>query len=407
MRQSKRMAVWGFSLAVLCGAPDAQSQTRSGIIESARTEKEATLKPYTLPKDERIIIKVQDSLPYRLLTGDAKGFGVSFGNTMPGSGFTLGPSYTRSLWENKLILRADAKAGINQSYGGRVELSFPRLFTERTFLTFSTQFRNISEMPYYGSGPDSEKTGRSNYRLEDTNLEVRPGIRIFKGLSAGAIGSYLAVNTGPGHASRFISAEEQYDSAATPGIDRQTNYWRGGGFVEYDWRDRAYYPTRGGKYSAQYVRYLDKQLGAYSFLRLDLDAAQYIPMFNGTRVFALHGASSLTTAGNGQAVPYYVQPTLGGSNTLRGYRLNRFYGDNSVMVNGEYRWFCSPALDMAVFADAGKVFQRWEQWNLHNLESDVGFSLRFKGREGSPAFSIDTGFSHEGFQIWFRVNNIH
>ena len=142
MRQSKRMAVWGFSLAVLCGAPDAQSQTRSGIIESARTEKEATLKPYTLPKDERIIIKVQDSLPYRLLTGDAKGFGVSFGNTMPGSGFTLGPSYTRSLWESKLILRADAKAGINQSYGGRVELLFPRLFTERTFLTFSTQFRN-------------------------------------------------------------------------------------------------------------------------------------------------------------------------------------------------------------------------------------------------------------------------
>jgi hypothetical protein len=59
---------------------------------------------------------------------------------------------------------------------------------------------------------------------------------------------------------------------------------------------------------------------------------------------------------------------------------------------------------MAVFADAGKVFQRWEQWNFHNLESDVGFSVRFKGRAGGPALSLDTGFSHEGFQIWFRVN---
>jgi outer membrane protein assembly factor BamA len=157
-------------------------------------------------------------------------------------------------------------------------------------------------------------------------------------------------------------------------------------------------------YSAQYVRYLDRHLGAYSFLRLDLDASQYIPLFNRTRVFALHGSSSLTTAGKGQVVPFYVQPTLGGSNTLRGYRFNRFYGDNSVMVNGEYRWFCSPSLDMAVFADGGKVFQRWEQWNFHNLESDVGFSVRFKGRAGRPAFSLDTGFSHEGFQIWFRVN---
>jgi outer membrane translocation and assembly module TamA len=77
------------------------------------------------------------------------------------------------------------------------------------------------------------------------------------------------------------------------------------------------------------------------------------------------------------------------------------------MVNGEYRWFCSPALDMAVFADAGKVFQRWEQWNFHHLESDVGFGVRFKGRAGTPAFSVDTGFSHEGFQIWFRVNNMN
>jgi hypothetical protein len=59
---------------------------------------------------------------------------------------------------------------------------------------------------------------------------------------------------------------------------------------------------------------------------------------------------------------------------------------------------------MAVFVDAGKVFQRWEQWNLHNLESNVGFSLRLKGRAGSPGLSFDTAFSHEGFQIWFRVN---
>jgi outer membrane translocation and assembly module TamA len=124
-------------------------------------------------------------------------------------------------------------------------------------------------------------------------------------------------------------------------------------------------------------------------------------------VFTVHGASSLTTAGNGQLVPFYLQPTLGGANTLRGYRFNRFYGDNSVMVNGEYRWFCSPTVDMAVFADAGKVFQRWEQWNFHHLESDVGFSVRFKGRAGTPVFSVDTGFSHEGFQLWFRVNTIN
>jgi outer membrane protein assembly factor BamA len=406
MTQSKRIAVFGLSLFVLWAGrqAQAQSQSRTDLIESERTEKEAVLTPWVAPKGEQVIERAVKSLPYRLLTGNAHGFSLSFGNMLPGAGFAIGPTYTRSIWEGKLLFRADARASINQSYLGRFEVSVPRLFSDRTFVTFSALHRNISEMPYYGSGPDSSKTGRSNYRLEDTNIELRPGVRVFKGLSAGPIGSYLNVNTGPGKATAYISTEKQYDPIAAPGVDRQTNFWRGGGFVEYDWRDRTSYPTSGGRYSAQYVRYLDKNLGAYSFLRLDLDASQYIPIFNRTRVLALHGSSSLTSTGNGQLVPFYLQPALGGSNTLRGYRFNRFYGDNSTMVNGEYRWFCSPALDMAVFAEAGKVFRRWEQWNFHNLESDVGFSLRFKSRTARPAFTLDTAFSHEGFQIWFRAN---
>jgi len=141
-------------------------------------------------------------------------------------------------------------------------------------------------------------------------------------------------------------------------------------------------------------------------MRLDLDATQYIPLFNHTRVIALRGASSLTDTNSSQLVPFYLQPTLGGPDTLRGFRFQRFYGNNSVMVSGEYRWFCSPLLDVAAFADGGKVFNDWKEWNLHNLESDVGFSLRFKGRTGNSVFNLDTGFSHEGFQIWFHVNNL-
>jgi len=407
MTHLKRITVLGFGLFVLGALREAQGQSRFDLIESARTEKEANLTPEVQPKAERRIEWIEESLPYRLLTGQEHGFGLTFGNVAPGSGFAIGPTYAKPLWDGQLIVRAGAVAAVNRSYLGLLEVSLPSLLHDHAFLTFSTQHRNISEMPYYGPGPDSSKTGRSDYRLEDTNVELRPGVRIYKGLSASLIGSYLAVNTGPGHSSQFISTEEQFGPAAAPGIDRQTNFWRGGGLVEYDWRNRASSPTKGGKYSAQYVRYLDHNLSQYSFLRLDLDAEQYIPLFNHTRVIALHGASSLTTTNNGQRVPFYVQPTLGGPNTLRGYRYNRFYGDNSVMVNAEYRWFCSPILEMAVFADGGKVFNRWEQWNFHNLESDVGFSVRLKGRSARTVFSFDTGFSHEGFQIWFRANKLN
>jgi hypothetical protein len=75
------------------------------------------------------------------------------------------------------------------------------------------------------------------------------------------------------------------------------------------------------------------------------------------------------------------------------------------MVSAEYRWHVSPTLQLAAFADGGKVFKRWEQWNLRDMETDVGFGVRFRGRTRT-VFSIDTAFSNEGFQIWFRVNNL-
>lgn len=395
------MVVW-FGLY---GLAHAQLQSRSELIDSARAEKEANLTPETTPKPERRLEDIEHSWPYRMLTGNTDGFSVAYGGILPGLAFAAGPRYRRTdLWCGKLIAQAEVRAAANQSYVGRLDLVLPHLFDDRAFLNFSATHRDLSEMPYYGSGPESRKTGRSDYRLEDTNIEVRPGVRIYKGLKATAIGSFLAVNVGPGHSTRYISSEEQFGPAAAPGIDRQTNFWRGGGMVEFDWRDRASNSTRGGRYAAQYVRYLATDLGRFSFSRLDLDASQYIPLFSRTHVIALHGGSSMTSTGDNQTVPFYLQPTLGGPETLRGYRVNRFYGDNSTIVNTEYRWDASPILQMVAFADAGKVFNRWEQWNFHGLQSDVGFGLRFRGRS-KIAFSVETGFSHEGFQIWVRTNN--
>jgi outer membrane protein assembly factor BamA len=383
----------------------AQTETRADLIDSPRTQKETKLTPEEPPKAEKRIESIENSVPYRLMTGEFDGFGIGFGTIIPGSGFAIRPSYTRTdLFDGRLALRVDALGAVNRSYLGSLDLAAPNLFGGYGFVDFNVVHRDISEMPYYGAGPNSRKTGRSDYRLEDTNVELRPGVRIFKGLRASLIGSYLVNNVGPGYSSRYISAELQYSPSIAPGIDRQTNFLRGGGAVEYDWRNNPSNPTKGGRYSAQYVRYLDQNLGAYSFLRLDLDASQYISMFNGTRVIALRGASSLTTTSGNQRVPFYLQPALGGPDSLRGYRFDRFYGDNSTMVSAEYRWEASPILQLVAFADGGKVFNRWEQWNFHGIQTDVGFGIRFKNLD-KTVFSLDTGFSHEGFQIWFRMNN--
>ena len=390
-------------------APASQTSSvelRTQQIESARDEKQANLRPEAEPKAQHDLVWVRRSFPYRLMSSQLNGFGIGVGQLAAGAGFALGPQFSRSdFLDGKMSVKIGARGSTNQSYLGRFDVSFHDLFGGHAFLDFGAAHRDLSEMPYYGAGPDSLKSGRSDYRLEDTTVEVQPGITPIRHVRAGLTGAFLKVNVGPGHATRYISTERQFTPETTPGIDRQTAFWRGGAFLEYDWRDRDGAPTSGGKYSAQYTRYLDRNLDQFSFLRLDFDAAQYIPLLNHTRVIALHAATSLTKTNGTQQVPFYLQPTLGGAETLRGYRTLRFYGNNSVLVNAEYHWEASPTFGVLAFVDAGRVFDRWAQWNLHNAESDVGFGFAFR-TESKVAFRLDTGFSHEGFQVWFRANNM-
>lgn len=381
-------------------------ERRADQIESAREEKESKLQPETEPKLQHEIKRVQHNVVYRLMTSDFSGFGVELGSLGPGSGFALGPTFSKkNLLNGQLDLRLRGRVSIGRSYLGRVDARFHDLIGDRFTLDLFADHRSLSEVPYYGPGPDSEESERTNYRLEDTTVEARPSFTPFRHFRIGPIGAHTKMNVSPGHSRIYVSTEHVFTPQQTPGIDQQTTFWEGGGFLQFDWRDRDWAPTSGGKYTAKYLRYLDRDVDRYSFLRLDFDASQYIALFNRTRVIALHAATSLTKTNGTQVIPFYMQPTLGGAESLRGYRSYRFYGRNSVLADVEYRWEVSPTLSVAAFADGGKVFDRWSEWNLHSAESDVGFGFAFR-TETRVVFRIDTGFSHEGVQIWFRANNI-
>jgi outer membrane protein assembly factor BamA len=130
-----------------------------------------------------------------------------------------------------------------------------------------------------------------------------------------------------------------------------------------------------------------------------------VPVLNERRVFALRAKSTMTLPDGGATVPFYFQPSLGGSEDLRGYRPYRFRDNNLLAFNAEYRWEVFSGLDMALFADAGKVTHYVSQLNLHDLESDVGFGFRFNAHDRT-ILRLDVGFSHEGFQVSIKFHNI-
>lgn len=401
-----RLSILGVVFLLLCPSLAAQANSRTAQIEAARREKSQKLQPDEVSKGERLLRYIREQRVLERISAGIAGFRIKLGGLVSGGGFALGPEYLRrDLADGEILFRGAAQASIKGYQKYDLQFGLPGFARNRLFLDFYSVHHNYPGINYYGPGPDSKKDSRSNFRLEDTAVDLALGARPFKYFSLGATGGKLFMNVGPGGDRRFVSTEKVFTPAETPGIDQQAYFLRYAGFAQFDYRDNPGGPRSGGNYLAQYGRYVDQTLGRHSFERLDVELQQYFPFFNKRRVIALRGKTALSSPDAGKTVPFYLQPVLGGSDDLRGFRPFRFYGDNLLVVNGEYRWESFSGLDMALFADAGKVFQRHSQCNFHDLESSVGFGVRFNVHN-NVFLRIDVGFSHEGFQVWFKFNNI-
>ncbi|MCC6262799.1 MAG: BamA/TamA family outer membrane protein [Bryobacterales bacterium] len=383
----------------------AEPETREAVIQAERDRKAESLTPDKPNKGEALLSRVKDDKILERLTSGFGGFRVKFGGLAPGAGMALGPEYFRDDFaDGAFHVRAAAQMSFHGARKLDFELVAPRLAREKLEWSFQTVHHNYPSLAYYGPGPESEKTGRSDYRLEDTAIDTTLVLKPVRNLKLGGSVGYLFVNTGPGGRDGIISADRQYPPSRTQGIDAQANALRYGAFAQIDYRDNPGGPRSGGSYTAQYNVYRDQDLNRFDFSRLTVDLQQYFPFFNKRRVIALRARTNHSFVSGGQAVPFYLQSVLGGNSDLRGYRPFRFYGDNSLLMNAEWRWEVFSGLDMAVFADAGKVFQHHNQFDFHNLESAVGVGLRFNARNNT-FIRLDAGFSHEGYQVWFSFGD--
>jgi outer membrane protein assembly factor BamA len=387
-------------------AQQATSTSRADEIEQARQKKAATLTPEVASVNERRLVTIREKHILEKISYGIGGLRARFGALVTGSGFALGPEYFRDDLRNQQILfRATAQFSTQRFQLYDVELSFPRLLDEHAFVELHATHRNFPQMQYYGPGPESKRTGRSDYRLEDTNLSFVAGVRPIRQFRFGASGGFTEINVGPGTRDQWTNTEVQYGPLLAPGVNRQTDYLQGGVFAQFDYRDNPGGPRAGGNYLAKFTYNKDVDLKQGTFRRLEAEAQQYIPFFNQRRVIALRARSELTYKNRNQVIPFYMQSVLGGSNDLRGFRPYRFYDDNLILFNAEYRYEVFSGLDMAIFGDAGKVFHSKRDWNVRNMEAAYGIGMRFNARN-NVFLRLDAGFSHEGFMIWFKFNNV-
>ena len=201
---------------------------------------------------------------------------------------------------------------------------------------------------------------------------------------------------GRGKDTLFPSTDDVFTIAAAPGLGTETDFLKTDLSAALDWRDNPSHPHAGGRYAIAVTNFDDRDLGRYDFYRVDVNLQQYVPLPDRYRLVALRAHGVFTNADSDSAVPFYLQPTLGGASHLRGFRESRFRDQNSVLVGAEYRWEAWWALDVALFADAGMVAPSRESLSWRETEVGYGIGFRFHSNRAFVA-RLDLAFSREGF----------
>ncbi|MCP5119988.1 MAG: BamA/TamA family outer membrane protein [bacterium] len=388
----------------------AQAPTRAQQIEQARKKKAEQLEPEKTASfvGKMELLKEPGNLEEFLTTGEGSdGFQpIGFGGTRSGHGFSYGVGYAlRDLFGGRAHFKSRVRGTVARAFLFGADFEMPRLAHNKHFLEINAQYENSPRMDYYGKGSGSREADRTSYLLEDASVDLTSGVRLTRNLRLGVTGGIYRVNVGPGKRPGFPSTEELFTHTQAPGIIQQTNYLRGGPFIEFDWLSEPGRARSGGLYRASLRAYDDRKLHAHDFRQLEIEASQYFPYLNGSRTVALNGYASINLAGDGKQVPFYLQPYLGSSHRLRGFRRYRFHDDNAVHMTAEHRWDVFSGMDMALFVDAGKVAPKWRKLTLDKLEYSAGVGFRATIR-GGVFMRLDFAVSREGLMFWWAWSDV-
>jgi len=357
-------------------AQEPEPQTRAETLLRQREEKSRNLEPPEKSGLERFLMDLESGRLFERLINPAEGVYPKLGNITTGSGFSFGPAYRKpEILGGHADFSTFAAVSMSRYWMLDARLRFPRLASERVLVDVHAQRYDFPEEDFFGLGPASNRDDEVTYALANTIVGGAGTYRPTRWLNLTAGLDWLRpdirATTEPG------SLLSRFAPSGAPGVLDQPDYLRYTTMVDVNMREPQGNPRRGGQYKVTHQRYDDNNGQLFSFDRVEVDLQQYVPIVKDRRVLALRGRVTMTDALEGAQVPFYLQPTLGGPDDLRGFRHFRFRDRNSLLLQAEYRWEIFTAVDGAIFVDAGKVAPRREDLDFRNLESDYGIGFRF------------------------------
>jgi hypothetical protein len=376
-----------------------------------------------------------------LFTGQPLHIGV--GSLAPQNGFGFGPAFVthwtppNSSW--RLNWDVDALATPNGSWragaymtaiwdriptivaspGGTPSAHKSKLAVQEVpvFHLFA-QAISLNKIDYFGEGPDTQDTARSYFGMRETIVGANVVWPIFKTLNMSlygeADGRFVDIRPSSGQSSPSI--EDLYTAATVPGLTSQP------AFVQFGEGVRIRPEFAGGyvrlNYLVTFQEYVSPGDSEFSFQRFSVDLAHTFPLYKATRALLprdsngpddcsqslethscpavtrnLEGSFGIRFLMNdsivpaGHVVPFYFQPTLGGSDingnpALASYQDYRFRAPNTLLARASfehsiYKW----PIGVTAMIDEGKVAMNRSDLDFtHLLHSySAGLTLRAGG----------------------------
>jgi len=268
------------------------------------------------------------------------------------------------------------------------------------------KYNRSSGESFYGLGSSPSLGEWSSYRPEELLFEASFGSTLSPSLDVEGVFFYQKMNIGNGSRNGIGRIKEHFGGTGIAGLD-------GGDVIglrteiSYDIRDHESDPKEGG-YGGLSVAYAhDTDDNEFQYMTFTGSAAHFFSLGSDRRVLAIRTAIEHHQEINGDDVPFYNLARLGGgghkdgSDLLRSYRHNRFFGEASAVANAEYRYSVYDYGDFKgeafLLFDVGGVFNGVQNFSFSALNLSYGAGVNIKFHRHT-ILSLVTAFGSEGIE---------
>jgi hypothetical protein len=388
---------------------------------------------------------------------------IAVGSIAPQNGFAGGVAYVGHFTPNELwrtSWNADAVASNNASW--RAGFYYKAIHTPHekiSVVTTSTgpptksnlkvhpytvfnvhaQAISLNQIFFYGLGPNSLKSDATVFGMTQTIAGANAIVPIFRALNVALLGEVNGrfVSVRGNHSVSNPSIEQLFDESTAPGLATQPTFVQLGEGARIS-------PTLFNDhlqldYMAQFQQFVAASDSHYSFRRFTADLGHTIPLYRnsgsygpkpingpdecavapGAKCPAIErnrqgtvGVRLLITesfAPGGSVVPFYFQPTIGGSDIngsswLSSYNDYRFRAPNALVLRESLEHSIWGPIGFAFSADQGKVALTRGDIAFNHLAHSFSAGLTVRAG-GLPAISFAFAFGgREGTHTIANVN---